>query len=206
MLKDWYAPLECEGAGEPTLKPYPCCGSTHASVNRAILLATTHDIRPNDIETVDVMPHRRRLPHTNNPDPHGALEAKFSIQYCVARALTDRAVRLNHFENDAENDPPFAPCCQGSTPARIPACPMTVRINGFGGRRPYQRRPPPDVPRRRLRTLWSRRPYDEPRRTLDQILRLRRTFVAESVHRPLFDKLSSVADITVVTELTTLMR
>lgn len=105
MLGDWFAPPECEGPGEPTLKPYACCGSTHASVNRAILLAKTHDIRPEEVERVEAMPQRRRLPHTNNPDPRSPLEAKFSIQYCVARALADRAIRLDHFENGAENDP-----------------------------------------------------------------------------------------------------
>ena len=42
----------------------------------------------------------RRLPHTDNPDPRTPLGAKFSIQYVVARALADRAVRLEHFEDD----------------------------------------------------------------------------------------------------------
>jgi 2-methylcitrate dehydratase PrpD len=105
MLGIWYDPPECEGPGEPGLKPYPCCGSTHASVNRAIWLAKTHDIQPEDIESVDVMPHARRLPHTDNPDPRSPLAAKFSIQYCVARALIDRAVRLDHFAPDAELEP-----------------------------------------------------------------------------------------------------
>jgi 2-methylcitrate dehydratase PrpD len=105
MLTGWYSPAECEGPGEPGLKPYPCCGSTHASINRMLYLANTHDLRPDDIETIEVMPHLRRLPHTDNPDPRTPLAAKFSIQYCVARALTDRAVKLDHFENGAENDP-----------------------------------------------------------------------------------------------------
>ena len=39
MLANWYAPLEVEGGGEPGLKPYPCCGSAHASINRMIHLA-----------------------------------------------------------------------------------------------------------------------------------------------------------------------
>ena len=92
MLSDWYAPLECDGPGEPGLKPYPCCGSTHASVNRMLHLANTHDLTEADVQTIEVMPHLRRLPHTNNPEPRTPLEAKFSIQYCVARALqADRA-------------------------------------------------------------------------------------------------------------------
>ena len=77
MARDWYAPLECEGSGEPGLKPYPCCGSTHASINRMLLLAKTHDLHPDEVTRVEVMPHLRRLPHTDNPNPITPLEAKF---------------------------------------------------------------------------------------------------------------------------------
>ncbi len=105
ILADWYAPLEVEGGGEPGLKPYPCCGSTHSSINRMVHLARTHNLMPDRIEAIEIMPHPRRLPHTNNPDPRTPLGAKFSIQYVVARALADRAVRLEHFEGEAQFDP-----------------------------------------------------------------------------------------------------
>jgi len=104
ILADWYAPLEVEG-GEPGLKPYPCCGSTHASINRMIHLARTHDLKPEQVARIEIMPHARRLPHTDNPDPRTPLAAKFSMQYAVARALVDRAVRLEHFEGRAHFDP-----------------------------------------------------------------------------------------------------
>jgi 2-methylcitrate dehydratase PrpD len=105
MLADWYTPLEVEGGGEPGLKPYPCCGSTHASINRMIHLARTHNVTPERVEKIDILPHARRLPHTNNPDPRTPLGAKFSVQYVVARALADRAVRLEHFTEAAPFDP-----------------------------------------------------------------------------------------------------
>ena len=105
MLADWYAPFECDGAAEPGLKPYPCCGSTHASINRMIALARTHGLTPEQTEKIEILPHGRRLPHTDNADPRTSLGAKFSIQYCVARALADRAVKLEHFEGDAPFDP-----------------------------------------------------------------------------------------------------
>lgn len=105
LLADWYAPLETEGPGDPNLKPYPCCGSTHASIGRMLELTRTHDLRPDDVARIEVMPHARRLPHTDNPDPQSPLAAKFSIQYCVARALADRAVKLDHFEDEAHHDP-----------------------------------------------------------------------------------------------------
>jgi len=104
ILDGWYDPIECAGAGDPGLKPYPCCGSTHPSIGRAIDLATRHDLRPEQIARVTVMPHARRLPHTNNPDPRTPLAAKFSMQYCVARALVDRSVKLSDFEGDAPYD------------------------------------------------------------------------------------------------------
>jgi 2-methylcitrate dehydratase PrpD len=70
-----------------------------------IHLVRTHDLTPERVETIEIMPHPRRLPHTDNPDPHTPLGAKFSIQYVVARALADRAVRLHHFEGEAQFDP-----------------------------------------------------------------------------------------------------
>jgi 2-methylcitrate dehydratase PrpD len=105
ILDNWYDPIECAGAGDPGVKPYPCCGSTHPSVSRMIALAETYDLDPDQVAHITVMPHPRRLPHTNNPDPQTPLAAKFSMQYCVARALIDRSVKLSDFEGDAPFDP-----------------------------------------------------------------------------------------------------
>jgi 2-methylcitrate dehydratase PrpD len=86
------------------LKQFACCGSTHPAVTMALQLRQQETFSPQDIEKVDIMPHRRRLPHTNNPDPQTPLAAKFSVQYAVARALVDGAVRLDDFEGDAHFD------------------------------------------------------------------------------------------------------
>ena len=127
MLDEWYSPFECAGAGDPGLKPYPCCGSTHPSISRMIELAHRHDLTTEAVERILVMPHARRLPHTNNPDPRTPLAAKFSMQYCVARALTDRAIRLSHFEGDA----PFEPRVR-SVMAKIVARPHTDMPEDWG--------------------------------------------------------------------------
>jgi 2-methylcitrate dehydratase PrpD len=105
MLDGWYQPLEAGGASDPGLKPYPCCGSTHPSIGRMIDLAKRHDLTANRVARIVVMPHARRLPHTDNPEPRTPLAAKFSLQYCVARALADRSVKLADFEGDAPFDP-----------------------------------------------------------------------------------------------------
>jgi 2-methylcitrate dehydratase PrpD len=57
------------------------------------------------VARIECWTHARRLEHTNRPDPQSGLEAKFSVQYCLARALTDRAIRIEHFEGGAYRDP-----------------------------------------------------------------------------------------------------
>jgi 2-methylcitrate dehydratase PrpD len=68
-------------------------------------LAREHKPAADDIERIDVWTHTRRLEHTNRPDPKSNLDAKFSVQYCMARAILDRTVAIEHFENNAHNEP-----------------------------------------------------------------------------------------------------
>jgi 2-methylcitrate dehydratase PrpD len=207
MLADWYAPAECEGPGEPTLKPYPCCGSTHASVDRVLYLARTHDLRAEDVETIEVMPHRRRLPHTNNPDPRTPLAAKFSIQYCVARALTDRAVKLVHFENGAENDPAVRELLPRIQARAHPDMPedgkyqwgAEIVVHTKDGRRLASRvddyeRCGPGGHMMTEDELWTKF-SDCAERSLPK-----------AAIAPLFEKLHAVTNVAAVTELTNLMR
>lgn len=104
IFDDWASPLEVTS---PTmgLKQFPCCGSTHPAVSLALALRREDDVTASAVDRIEVMPHRRRLPHTDNPDPRTPLAAKFSVQYVVARALLDGAVRLGHFEGEAHLDP-----------------------------------------------------------------------------------------------------
>ena len=115
MLGDWYAPFECDGAADTGLKPYPCCGSTHSTIECVIEMAKQHDLNPEQVAKLEVMPHRRRLPHTDNPDPLTPLAAKFSQQYCAARALVSRSAKLEHFEGDAPFDPVVRALLQRTT-------------------------------------------------------------------------------------------
>ncbi len=103
IFENWANPLEVLSPSMG-LKQFACCGSTHPAVTMALELRKQETFSPQDIEKVDIMPHRRRLPHTNNPDPQTPLAAKFSVQYAVARALVDGAVRLDDFEGDAHFD------------------------------------------------------------------------------------------------------
>ncbi len=104
IFEGWADPLEVTS---PTmgLKQFPCCGSTHPAVSMMLALRAEEGVTPDAVERIEIMPHRRRLPHTDNPDPRTPLAAKFSVQYAVARALSDGAVRLGHFEGEAHLDP-----------------------------------------------------------------------------------------------------
>ena len=87
-------------------KLYPCCYSTHSAVEAALNLVRRHgpfDARA--IAHVDSWTPARGLAHTDRPDPASDLEAKFSVQYCVTRALLDGKVVLEHFDGDAWRNP-----------------------------------------------------------------------------------------------------
>jgi 2-methylcitrate dehydratase PrpD len=68
-------------------------------------LVRRHDLRDEAVARIECWTHARRLEHTNRPDPQSGLEAKFSVQYCLSRALTDRSIRIEHFEGEAFRDP-----------------------------------------------------------------------------------------------------
>lgn len=104
LFENWGEPLEVE-AKSIALKQFPCCGSTHPAINMALKLRREEQIDVADVARIEVLPHGRRLRHTNTPHPESSLEAKFSVQYVVARALSDGAVRLKDFEGDAHHDP-----------------------------------------------------------------------------------------------------
>jgi len=104
LFENWGVPWEIE-ASSIALKQFPCCGSTHPAINMALVLRREEKINAADIARIEVMPHGRRLRHTNTAHPQSSLEAKFSVQYVVARALHGGILRLKHFEGDAHADP-----------------------------------------------------------------------------------------------------
>lgn len=104
LFENWGAPWEIE-AKSIGLKQFPCCGSTHPAINMALQLRREEKVAADDISHIDVLPHGRRLLHTDTPHPQTPLEAKFSVQYVVARAFRDGVLRLRDFEGEAHRDP-----------------------------------------------------------------------------------------------------
>jgi 2-methylcitrate dehydratase PrpD len=117
VLRDFASPLDIITPGI-AIKQYPCCGSTHPAIDAMLDLVRTHDLTPDNVAHIVSWTHPRRLAHTNRPTLRSALDAKFSVQYCLARALVDGEVVLSHFDENAYLDPRVA-----AVMARIEAAP-----------------------------------------------------------------------------------
>jgi 2-methylcitrate dehydratase PrpD len=108
ILKDWGNPYDIVQPGL-AVKQHPCCGSTHPAIDAMLLLrednSIGHAIAPDKVARIDAWTHPRRLAHTDRPDPQSGLDAKFSVQYCLARALIAGRIVLEDFEGTAFRDP-----------------------------------------------------------------------------------------------------
>ena len=104
ILAKWGTPWDIEMPGI-AVKQYPCCLSTQSAVDLMLRLVHEQDIKPDQVSEVVSKTSARRLEHTNRPEPKNALDAKLSIQYVLARAITDRSVGLGHFEERAFQEP-----------------------------------------------------------------------------------------------------
>lgn len=104
ILEKWGTPWDLETPGI-AIKQYPCCLSAQSAIDLMLELVKKHDVRVDQVARVDVGIAARSLEHTNRPAPRSALDAKLSAQYVLARALTDRAVSLSHFDGEAYCEP-----------------------------------------------------------------------------------------------------
>ncbi|WP_257494532.1 MmgE/PrpD family protein [Microbacterium jiangjiandongii] len=80
------------------IKQYPCCGSTHSAIESAAALGP---LACDEIEEVLIRLHPKRRGHVDRPNPASELDAKFSVQYTVGRALRSGTVTLTDFADAA---------------------------------------------------------------------------------------------------------
>jgi len=85
-------------------KIYPSCRHTHGIVDLAIELAE-EGINIDDIVKIDVKTYNVAKDIVGNPRPQTPFEAKFSLPFCLARALMDGKLVLESFDYNAINDP-----------------------------------------------------------------------------------------------------
>lgn len=92
---------------EVAVKPYPCCGSLHSSVDVLLDLVGAHQVAADDIEEVAVFNAAvvgEQCGYVYS-GAGGVLEAQMSMQYCLAVAAVDRRLSTDQFTQERRQDP-----------------------------------------------------------------------------------------------------
>lgn len=87
------------------LKFYPCCGGSHSAICAALELAKEYHIREEDIEQVVVRCDQQVAKVVTYEKPKTPLEGKFSFQFPIALALSEKKVTLQEFTDERIKDP-----------------------------------------------------------------------------------------------------
>lgn len=93
------------GAEGLSIKSYPSCGFTHCAIDAALYIKKEHGVNATDIVEAElgVSPFDKQI--LIHHHPRTGLEGKFSLEYCVARALLSGEVRLKHLTDEAVAEP-----------------------------------------------------------------------------------------------------
>ena len=105
---DWRAAAEDLGQDftitRTTFKNHAACGHTHAAIDAILALRDEHALKPEDIVRIRAGTFRKALEITGNKNPRTIFEAKFSLPYCAAVALTAGSVRASAFTPELLKD------------------------------------------------------------------------------------------------------
>ena len=99
---DWTASLQTLGCEfhitRMTFKNHACCGHSFAAIDGALALKQQMNISARDIKRIRIGAYRATLEVAGHDNPRTPAEARFSVKYAVATALTHGNVRLAAFE------------------------------------------------------------------------------------------------------------
>jgi 2-methylcitrate dehydratase PrpD len=94
---------------EASIKPWPACRSTHPCIQAALEIITEQEIEPEQIEEVILTVGKQSLPNCEpleiRQHPELSIQAKFSLPFAVAVALTKKKVEITHFLPENLGDP-----------------------------------------------------------------------------------------------------
>jgi 2-methylcitrate dehydratase PrpD len=77
------------------VKRYPICYATHRAIDAALDLTAENDLKPADIDRIDVSTGEMQMRMLRNSRPTTAFEAKFSMEFAMASAVAARGVGLS---------------------------------------------------------------------------------------------------------------
>jgi 2-methylcitrate dehydratase PrpD len=90
------------------IERYPCAILVHPAIREIIQVASSENLRPEDIESIKVHVSEVVTSTLNHPRPATGLEAKFSVAFPLALALVQRRVGLGDFTDRKVRDPKIA--------------------------------------------------------------------------------------------------
>lgn len=153
-----------------SIKPYPCCKITHASVSAALQLVEENDLRPENIEEVTVQINSRESwdevchPVEEKRRPKNSVDAQFSLPFVVASAIVRRRVTLDEVGAEGLKDPDILAMAQRVLPVhntesdvsegRVLPMPITMEMRLANGK---------------TLKLWKRFPYGHPQNRMQWI-------------------------------------
>jgi len=125
-----------------SFKLYPCCAAAHGAVDCALEARQARPADADSIETVEVSIHASAKSLLMHPRPRTASEARFSLEYCVSRALVDGALGLAQFARPKLDEPRVRALMERVRPAYLDfplrndgtmRYPVTVRLRHTDG-------------------------------------------------------------------------
>jgi 2-methylcitrate dehydratase PrpD len=88
-----------------SIKPYPSGSLTHPAMTAMMTLIRQHDIKATEVTGVSVGTNRHMPNALIYPRPQTDLEAKFSMQFCMAILLIERRAGLAEFTDEVVRRP-----------------------------------------------------------------------------------------------------
>lgn len=88
-----------------SIKPYPSGSLTHPAMTEMADLVRQHDIKPDQVVSVDVGASQNNVQTLLYHEPHTGLEGKFSMEFCMAILLLERKAGLPQFQDSVVNRP-----------------------------------------------------------------------------------------------------
>jgi len=82
-----------------SIKPYPSGSLTHPAMTELVRLIQANNIRAGQVEKVDVGANHNMTTTLLHHDPKTGLEAKFSMEFCIAILLLERKAGLAQFSD-----------------------------------------------------------------------------------------------------------
>jgi 2-methylcitrate dehydratase PrpD len=88
-----------------SLKPYPSGSLTHPAMSAMLRLIQKYNIAPADVEKVDIGTNQNMPNALIHHRPQTGLQAKFSMEFCIAVLLLERTASLGQFTDAYVNRP-----------------------------------------------------------------------------------------------------